>query len=105
MIGFGSAGRVALSAVRAARRRASRSGLLRPITLHPFPDKAIRELAPQVKGILVVEMNAGQMLEDVLLADRCEAPVEFYGRMGGIIPAARRDQQRDPPPGQRPAHH
>jgi 2-oxoglutarate ferredoxin oxidoreductase subunit alpha len=86
VIGFGSAGRAALSAVRAARVEGIKVGLLRPITLHPFPDKAIRELAQKVKGILVVEMNAGQMLEDVLLAVRCEAPVEFYGRMGGISP-------------------
>jgi 2-oxoglutarate ferredoxin oxidoreductase subunit alpha len=86
VIGFGSAGRVALSTVRALRAEGIKVGLLRPITLAPFPAKAIGDLASRVKGILVVEMNNGQMLDDVLLANSCRTPVEFFGRNGGITP-------------------
>lgn len=86
VIGFGSAGRVALSAVRAARAEGIPVGLLRPITLSPFPRQAISELSRTLEGILVVEMNSGQMLEDVLQAVAGRAPVNFYGRMGGMMP-------------------
>ena len=88
VVGFGTAGRVALSAVRAAREEGIRVGLLRPITLRPFPAKPLRKLAGRVRSFLVVEMNAGQMLDDVRLAVHGLAPVEFYGRMGGIVPMA-----------------
>ncbi|MFC2102737.1 thiamine pyrophosphate-dependent enzyme, partial [Bacteroidota bacterium] len=60
--------------------------MFRPITLFPFPKKEIRELAKQVKGMLVVEMNAGQMIEDVQLSVGCDIPIKHYGRFGGIIP-------------------
>jgi 2-oxoglutarate ferredoxin oxidoreductase subunit alpha len=86
VIGFGTAGRVAFSAVRAARETGIRAGLLRPITLSPFPEAKIGELAGKVEGILVVEMNAGQMLEDVLRLVGTKVPVEFYGRLGGMVP-------------------
>ncbi len=86
VVGFGSAGRVALSAVRAARAEGIPVGLLRPITLSPFPTQAVAELSSQMEGMLVVEMNSGQMLEDVRLAAAGRVPVEFYGRMGGVIP-------------------
>jgi|WetSurMetagenome_2_1015567.scaffolds.fasta_scaffold232645_1 2-oxoglutarate/2-oxoacid ferredoxin oxidoreductase subunit alpha len=86
VVGFGSAGRVALSAVKAARAEGIPVGLIRPITVSPFPVEALREAAKGVDGMLVVEMNAGQMLEDVLAATHGAAPVEFYGRMGGIVP-------------------
>lgn len=86
VIGFGTAGRVALSAVRAARTRGIRAGLFRPITLSPYPYSQIEALTERVKAILVVEMNAGQMLDDVLRAVKGRIPVEFYGRMGGIMP-------------------
>lgn len=86
IVGFGSAGRVALSAVRQAREAGIKVGLLRPITLNPFPVDAIEALSKRVKGMLVVEMNTGQMVDDVLLATRGQVPVEFYGRTGGIIP-------------------
>jgi len=86
IIGFGTAGRVALSAVRAARAEGIRAGLLRPISLSPYPYARIAALAEQVKAILVTEMNAGQMLEDVQRAVKGRIPVEFYGRMGGIVP-------------------
>jgi 2-oxoglutarate ferredoxin oxidoreductase subunit alpha len=86
--GFGSAGRVALTAVRAARAEGIPVGLIRPITVNPFPRKVFLDLAKRVEGFLVVEMNAGQMLEDVLSATEYKAPVEFYARMGGIVPFA-----------------
>lgn len=86
IIGFGTAGRVALSAVRAARQEGIRVGLLRPITVSPFPRKTVDELASHVSGILVVEMNTGQMLEDVRLVVRGRVPVDFYGRLGGVVP-------------------
>ncbi|HEX2978819.1 MAG TPA: 3-methyl-2-oxobutanoate dehydrogenase subunit VorB [Anaerolineaceae bacterium] len=86
VVGFGSAGRVALTAVRQARAQGIPVGLLRPITLAPFPEKVLRELAEQVDGMLVVEMNAGQMLDDVrrVVGDRTR--VEFFGRLGGVVP-------------------
>jgi len=73
VIGFGTAGRIALSAVRAAREQGLKIGLLRPITLAPFPAKAVDELADRVKGFLVVEMSNGQMLDDItsIVARRC----------------------------------
>jgi len=86
IIGFGTAGRVALSAVRQARQKGIKVGLLRPITVSPFPLEAIEQLVGRVSGILVTEMNSGQMLEDVRLAVKGRVPVEFYGRMGGVVP-------------------
>jgi 2-oxoglutarate/2-oxoacid ferredoxin oxidoreductase subunit alpha len=86
VIGFGTAGRIALSAVRAARSEGIRVGLLRPVTVSPFPVSQIVELAQRVKALLVVEMNTGQMLDDVRLAVANRAPVVFYGRSGGMVP-------------------
>ncbi|HEY9076672.1 MAG TPA: 3-methyl-2-oxobutanoate dehydrogenase subunit VorB [Anaerolineaceae bacterium] len=86
VIGFGSAGRVALSAVRTARAQGIPVGLLRPISLNPFPSEAIRDLSRQVDAILVTEMNMGQMLEDVIMHTAGGAPVSFYGRTGGVVP-------------------
>jgi len=86
VIGFGTAGRVASSAVRDAQSEGIPVGLLRPITLAPFPEKRLREIADQVERILVVEMNSGMMLDDVLKIVKGKVPVEFYGRMGGVTP-------------------
>ena len=86
IIGFGTAGRVALSAVRLARQKGIRVGLLRPITVSPFPVEAIEQLIGHIRGFLVTEMNSGQMLDDVRLAVKGRVPVEFYGRMGGVVP-------------------
>jgi 2-oxoglutarate ferredoxin oxidoreductase subunit alpha len=86
IIGFGSAGRIALSAVRTARAKGIPVGLLRPISLAPFPYKAVRQVAEQVDSILVVEMNSGMMLDDVLKEAKGRTNVEFYGRMGGVMP-------------------
>jgi len=86
VIGYGTAGRIALSAVREAREQGLKIGLLRPISLSPFPAKAVDELADKVKGFLVVEMSNGQMLEDIISITARRIPVEFYGRMGGMVP-------------------
>ncbi len=86
VIGNGTAGRIALSAVRAARAEGIPVGLLRPISLSPFPYQVIKETAEKVDSILVVEMNAGMMLEDVIKVVKGSTNVEFYGRMGGILP-------------------
>jgi 2-oxoglutarate ferredoxin oxidoreductase subunit alpha len=86
VIGFGTSGRVASSAIREARENGIKVGLLRPITLAPFPTKRLLELTDQVKRILVVEMNSGMMLDDVMKIVKGKVPVEFYGRMGGMTP-------------------
>ena len=86
IVGFGTAGRIAFTAVQELRNQGLRVGLFRPQTLWPFPEKQLKQIAPRLKGILVVEMNAGQMIEDVRLAVECRVPIEFYGRMGGIVP-------------------
>lgn len=86
IVAFGSAARIAKKVVSIARKQGIKVGLLRPITLWPFPSKRISELASQVKGILSLEMNAGQMIEDIRLAVEGKAPVKWYGRLGGIIP-------------------
>ncbi|MDR0332065.1 MAG: 3-methyl-2-oxobutanoate dehydrogenase subunit VorB [Dysgonamonadaceae bacterium] len=86
LVAFGSSARICLKTVELAREEGIKVGLIRPITLWPFPSKAICEYAQKVKGILVVEMNAGQMIEDVRLAVNGTIPVEHYGRMGGIVP-------------------
>jgi 2-oxoglutarate ferredoxin oxidoreductase subunit alpha len=86
VVGFGTAGRVALTAIRAARAEGIKVGLLRPITLNPFPTPQIETLAKTAQAMLVVEMNSGQMLDDVRLSANNQCPVEFYGRMGGMVP-------------------
>jgi 2-oxoglutarate ferredoxin oxidoreductase subunit alpha len=86
VVGFGTAGRVALSAVRAAREQGIKVGLFRPVTVAPYPYARVAELASQAKTVLVVEMNSGQMLEDVRLAVNGRTPIEFYGRLGGVVP-------------------
>lgn len=84
IVAFGAAARIARSAVNAAREKGIRAGLIRPITLWPFPVRAIAECDARV--FLSVEMNMGQMVEDVRLAVEGRAPVEFMGRSGGVIP-------------------
>ncbi len=86
VIGFGTAGRVASSAVRAARDEGIKAGLFRPITLAPFPKQKIAEISKSVRRILVVEMNSGMMLEDIKAHVQGRIPVEFYGRLGGMTP-------------------
>ena len=86
IVAFGSCARIAQKAMDDARAQGIKVGLLRPITLWPFPSKQIAERAKQVKGILSVEINAGQMVEDIKLAVNCSVPVEHFGRLGGIVP-------------------
>jgi 2-oxoglutarate ferredoxin oxidoreductase subunit alpha len=87
IVAYGLAARIAHRAVDLVRARGIRAGLLRPITLFPYPSKPLAALAGRVRGMLTVEMNAGQMVEDVRLAVNGRVPVSFYGRMGGIIPS------------------
>jgi 2-oxoglutarate/2-oxoacid ferredoxin oxidoreductase subunit alpha len=87
LVAYGLSARIAHKAVQLARAKGIRAGLLRPITLFPFPKLPIAKLTKRVKAMLTVEMNAGQMYEDVRLAVNGRVPVEFYGRMGGIIPS------------------
>ena len=88
IVAFGTVGRIATSAVRQARAEGMKVGLFRPITLWPWPEEALDALLEtgRIKNILVVEMNAGQMLEDVERIVARRVPVRFYGRMGGAIP-------------------
>ena len=86
LVGYGIMGRVLRAVVEAARRLGIRAGLLRPITLYPFPTRAIRALAGTAQAFAVVEMSTGQMVEDVRLALEGSRPVETYGRVGGNIP-------------------
>ncbi|HLF27774.1 MAG TPA: 3-methyl-2-oxobutanoate dehydrogenase subunit VorB [Anaerolineae bacterium] len=86
VVAYGTAGRVAQTAVKMARQQGIPVGLLRPITLFPFPEDRISQLADEARGFLVVEMSAGQMLDDVRLAVAGQAPVRFLGRMGGMVP-------------------
>ncbi|NOZ73396.1 MAG: 3-methyl-2-oxobutanoate dehydrogenase subunit VorB [Chloroflexi bacterium] len=86
IVAFGTVGRIAKSAVRQARATGLKVGLFRPITLWPFPEQELEALSGQMKGILVVEMNAGQMLEDIKRVTHERVPIHFVGRMGGTIP-------------------
>ncbi len=86
IVAYGTTSRIARSAMRKCREQGYKVGLLRPITLWPFPAEAIRKTIPQAKHYLTVEMSAGQMVDDVRLAVNGERPVHFYGRMGGMVP-------------------
>ncbi len=87
LVAYGTSARICQKSVQVARENGIKVGLLRPMTLFPFPKKILREMAPKLKGILSVEMSTGQMVEDVMLAVNGLVEVEHYGRMGGIIPA------------------
>ncbi len=87
IVAFGSAARISQKAVDTAREKGLKVGLFRPVTLWPFPEKEIAALAGKVKGLLVVEINAGQMVFDVRCAAEGRVPVRHYGRLGGIVPA------------------
>jgi 2-oxoglutarate ferredoxin oxidoreductase subunit alpha len=86
LVGFGLSARICRSAVSALRRAGVKAGLLRPITLWPFPSAPLARAAAGKKGVLVVEMNAGQMVEDVRLAVGGTVPVDFIGTLGGLTP-------------------
>jgi 2-oxoglutarate/2-oxoacid ferredoxin oxidoreductase subunit alpha len=86
VVAYGTAARVARSALAEAREAGLRAGLFRPITLWPFPAEALRAVAARSRGILVVELSAGQMVEDVRLALEARLPIAFHGRTGGMVP-------------------
>jgi pyruvate/2-oxoacid:ferredoxin oxidoreductase alpha subunit len=94
LVGYGIVARILHSAVEALRRQGVRAGLFRPITLWPFPSKALVETAANVEKILVVELSNGQMVEDVRLALNGTVPVEFYGRGGGNVPSVKELQEQ-----------
>lgn len=85
-VAYGLCARICQKAMDLAREKGIKVGLLRPITLYPYPYKQLEALAPQLKLVLSVELNSGQMVEDVRLAVNGSVPVEFYGRLGGMMP-------------------
>ena len=86
IVAFGIAARVAKNAISALRKEGVKVGLIRPITLWPFPKQVIAEAAEKVKGFVTVELSMGQMIEDVKLASGCKKPVTLCNRAGGMIP-------------------
>jgi len=85
-VAYGTAGRIVQTAVKQARAQGIPVGLFRPISMFPFPYERLNEIAETAKKILVVELSAGQMIEDVRLATNCRRPISFFGRLGGIVP-------------------
>ena len=86
LVAYGITSRICKTAIAAARAKGIKVGLLRPITLWPYPKKPLRALADTAKHFLVVELNMGQMVDDVKVSTECKRPVSFYGRTGGVIP-------------------
>jgi 2-oxoglutarate ferredoxin oxidoreductase subunit alpha len=86
MVAFGTVARITMNAINKARQDGVKAGLIRPISLWPFPEKPFEETRDSVKAYISVEMSAGQMIEDVRLAVNGHAPVDFYGRTGGVVP-------------------
>lgn len=86
LVSYGTTGRICKSTVLNARKKGIKLGLIRPITLWPFPDKAFVPHIDKIKGIVTVELNTGQMIEDVKLAVECKMPVHLYRRQGGMLP-------------------
>ena len=87
IVAYGTTARIALTAIRRARKEGIKVGLIRPITLWPFPSEAVGTSAAKVRAMLTVEMSLGQMVDDVRIAANGRCPVEFYGRTGGMVPA------------------
>ncbi|MFA5058806.1 MAG: 3-methyl-2-oxobutanoate dehydrogenase subunit VorB [Opitutaceae bacterium] len=86
IVAYGTTSRIARSAIEKCRRLGLRTGLLRPITLYPFPQAAFDQVIERAQAVLVVEMSMGQMLDDVKIAVAGRRPIAFYGRTGGIVP-------------------
>ncbi|AKL96934.1 2-oxoglutarate ferredoxin oxidoreductase subunit alpha [Clostridium aceticum] len=86
MVAYGTTARIAKNAIDALEKEGIKAGLIRPITLWPFPYKAFKEISNTTKILLSVEMSMGQMIDDVKIANEGRLPVEFYGRSGGMIP-------------------
>lgn len=89
IVAYGTTSRIARSAMRKCREQGARVGMIRPITLWPFPEAAIRATLPTAQKYLCVEMSTGQMVDDVRLAVNGQRPVEFYGRTGGMVPTVK----------------
>ena len=87
ILSYGISSRIVTLAIEKARSQGIKVGILRPITLFPYPYAQLQQHADHLKGVLVVEMNAGQMVEDVRLGINGKVPVRFFGRMGGMIPS------------------
>ena len=85
-VAFGSSARICRTAITQLAARGVRAGLFRPITLFPFPSEPLRQAAARAQRVLVVELNAGQMVEDVRLALGDSRPIGFFGRTGGVVP-------------------
>ena len=86
LVAYGSCARICQKSIQLSREAGIKVGIIRPITLYPFPTRPIAEMSSRVKGFMSVEMSAGQMVEDVRLAVGGKTRVEFYGRMGGVVP-------------------
>jgi 2-oxoglutarate ferredoxin oxidoreductase subunit alpha len=86
VVAYGATSRIVKSAVKSAREKGLKVGVVRPITLWPYPEKALKEAAKTAKAFLAVEMSMGQMVDDLRLAIECSRPVHFFGHTGGIIP-------------------
>ena len=86
VVAYGTAGRIAQTAVKQAREKGIAAGLFRPISMFPFPYDRLDQIAKTARQFLVVELSAGQMIEDVRLATHCRLPISFFGRMGGVVP-------------------
>lgn len=88
IVAFGSTSRIARTAIQLLKEQGVNCGIVRPITIYPFPEKAFKELPKEVKDLVVVEMNTGQMIDDVKIATMGSHKIHFYGRVGGIVPEA-----------------
>lgn len=86
IVAYGTTSRITRSAISKLQKEGIKVGLIRPITLWPFPEQAFAELPKSVQGVLTVEMSHGQMLDDVKIAVNGKLPIDFYGRSGGMIP-------------------
>ncbi len=88
IVAFGSTSRIARTSIELLKEQGVNCGIIRPITIYPFPRKAFEELPKTVKELLVVEMSLGQMVDDVRIVNEGKLPIHFYGRCGGIVPEA-----------------
>jgi 2-oxoglutarate ferredoxin oxidoreductase subunit alpha len=86
VVAYGTAGRIVQTAVKQARAEGLPVGLFRPVTMFPFPYERLDRIADSARQILVVELSAGQMIEDVQLATHCRLPISFFGKLGGMVP-------------------
>jgi 2-oxoglutarate ferredoxin oxidoreductase subunit alpha len=86
LVAYGTTSRIVKNAIETLREEGIKAGLIRPITIWPYPSKAFDEIPDSAKAILTVEMSTGQMLDDVKIANEGRLPVYFYGRTGGMVP-------------------